>query len=735
MDTIRRVHPEQIRGQLQRLQMWGEAWRAQVEACRRVALARSWIHAVIRGGGIMSRRHRLILIAWLMVVTSLPRGSIEASLAASSSQPSVPLSMAAEGTVIVEPVGYIGGPIQVLAVHGSYAYVGVGRNLLVMSLADPHRPEVVGYVRLPDEVNAVTVAGGLAYVTARDEVWILDVSDPSRPRIAGRAPGGAIRSALAGNYLYVTYRDRDGWSGGLRILDVSNPAAPRELGRYQEYLLFAGNVALAGSYAYVENTFTDQTVVFDVSFPTSPRKIGIVNPPPNRVDVVIGNYAYGVTSQWGVPPRLVIMDVRYPSTPQVIGSLSLTELSDASRMTVVGNYAYVVGITETLGNHQGSLQVVDVSDPRNPRWVGSSLLPSSKATDVAASGRYIYVTDPWLGLRTFDGNNPRNPQEIAYLAFPGSVMRVATDGSYLYGIGMGNRLWIFNAPNPPPPWLAGYQNLSTSTSWFHLDIAASMNRVYIAIGGRLEIIDARNPAAPTVFRPAISTWGVDAIGNQLYVASYTGLEIYDMSNLASPQRIGFLSRANGLSRVKVAGSYAYARSGNLLLIIDVRNPTSPRLVGQYTVPTPGGDIIAGPLIKDVAVEQNRVYIIYPTDRGGDRFEVLDMSQPESPRRVGIYDLPPDWNAVGVEAEGAYVYLLRAKCPLSSLEPHRSTLQILDVRDPSSLRVTGSYEIPGCAEDIEKEADYIYIAKSDELIAMRIHKLDRSVYLPLVLHNR
>jgi hypothetical protein len=692
-----------------------------------------------RRDGIMSRRHRLLIIAWLIVAASLPRGSIEASLAASGSPSSVPFSPAAEGMVIVEPVGYIGGPIQVIAVHGSYAYVGVGRSLLVMSLADPRRPEVVGYVRLPNMVNGVTVAGGLAYVTARDGVWILDGSDPSRPRIAGRAPGGTIRSAIAGNYLYVTYRVWNGWiwSGGLRILDVSNPAAPRELGRYQEELLSAGNVVLAGSYAYVEDTSTRQTVVFDVSSPTSPRKIGAVDPSPNRVDVVIGNYAYGVASRWGVPPRLVIMDVRSPSAPQVIGSLSLTELSDASRMAMVGNYAYVAGITETLGSHRGSLQVVDVSDPRNPRWVGSSLLPPfSEATDVAASGRYIYVTDRWLGLRTFDGNNPRNPQEIAYLAFPGSAMRIATDGSYLYGIGPGNKLWILNAPNPSPPWLAGYQDLSThELPKDALDIAASMNRVYIAMSGQLEIIDARNPAAPTVFRPTIRAWGVDAIGNQLYVANYTGLEIYDVSNLASPQRIGFFSRSDGLNRVKVAGSYAYARSGNLLLIIDVRNPTSPRLIGQYAVPTPGGDIIAGPLIKDVAVEQNRVYIIYPRDGGGDRFEVLDMSQPESPRRVGTYDLPPDWDAVGVEAEGAHVYLLRAKCPVSSLEPHRSTLQILDVRDPSFLRVTGSYEIPGCAEDIEKEADYIYIAKLDELMVMRIHKLDRSVYLPLVLRHR
>lgn len=685
----------------------------------------------------MSLRHPFIIIAWLMVVAGLPRGSSEASRAASGPQSSVRPSLAAEGMVIAEPVGYIGGPIQVIAVHGSYAYVGVGRSLLVLSLADPRRPDVVGYASLPDRVNGVTVAGSRAYVTARDGVWILDVGDPGRPRIVGRAPGGAIRSALAGSYLYVTYWDMESWLswfGGLRILDVSNPATPRELGRYEEWLLSVGNVALAGSYAYVEDTSTRKTIVFDVSSPTSPQKIGTVDPSPNRVDVVIGNYAYGVAHRWGSSPRLVAMDIRNPSAPQVIGALDLPELSDAARMTVVGNYAYVVGITGTLGSHQGSLQVVDVSDPRNPRRVGGSLLPSlSEATDVAASGRYVYVTDRWLGLRTFDGNDPRNPQEIAYLAFPGWAGQVAADGSYLYGISGGNRLWILNAPNPAPPWVAGYQDLPPH--WVSdEDIAAAMNRVYIAMGG-LTIVDARNPATPIMFRPSISAWGVDALGNYLYVANYTGLEIYDASNPASPQRIGFLSRANGLNRVKVAGSYAYARSDNQLLILDVRNPASPRLVGQYTVPTTGGDIIGGPLIKDVAVEQNRVYIIYPTDGGGDRLEILDVSRPESPRRLGAHDLPPDWEAVGVEAEGDHVFLLRAKCPISTLEPFRSTLQILDARDPSFPRVTGSYEIPSCARDIEREADYIYIATLDELVVMRIRMLDRSVYLPLVLRHR
>ncbi|WP_322801463.1 hypothetical protein, partial [Thermoflexus sp.] len=51
MDTVLRVHPEQIRGQIRRLRAWGEAWRAQAEASRRVAMTLSRVHTVIGGMG------------------------------------------------------------------------------------------------------------------------------------------------------------------------------------------------------------------------------------------------------------------------------------------------------------------------------------------------------------------------------------------------------------------------------------------------------------------------------------------------------------------------------------------------------------------------------------------------------------------------------------------------------------------------------------------------------------
>ncbi len=61
MDTVLRVHPEQIRGQIQRLRAWGEAWRAQAEASRRVALALAEAVQAVpgqRGGAALEALHR-----------------------------------------------------------------------------------------------------------------------------------------------------------------------------------------------------------------------------------------------------------------------------------------------------------------------------------------------------------------------------------------------------------------------------------------------------------------------------------------------------------------------------------------------------------------------------------------------------------------------------------------------------------------------------------------------------
>ena len=78
------------------------------------------------------------------------------------------------------------------------------------------------------EQEGLTVVGSYAYVTNGSHgLRVIDISNPAAPAEMGfcDTPGYAGAVAVAGNYAYVA----DGFSG-LRIIDISNPAAPVEAG-------------------------------------------------------------------------------------------------------------------------------------------------------------------------------------------------------------------------------------------------------------------------------------------------------------------------------------------------------------------------------------------------------------------------------------------------------------------------------------------------------------------------
>ncbi|MBK8129377.1 MAG: hypothetical protein IPK53_10815 [bacterium] len=60
-----------------------------------------------------------------------------------------------------------------------------------------------------------------------------------------------LDAAVTGNYAYIADRDT-----GLRVVNVSDPAAPVEVGLY-DMLGYAQNVGIAGSYAYVADRKLD----------------------------------------------------------------------------------------------------------------------------------------------------------------------------------------------------------------------------------------------------------------------------------------------------------------------------------------------------------------------------------------------------------------------------------------------------------------------------------------------
>ena len=107
-----------------------------------------------------------------------------------------------------------------------------------------------------------------------------------------RQPGGSVgRMVLHGKHVLLVNED-----GGLQMVDVSNPAAPKATGSYRpkDYL---GPVAASGDHVYVVER-DNRLRVLNVSDPARPRAVGLSTLPDQiRGLAVAGRYIY-------VNPRL-----------------------------------------------------------------------------------------------------------------------------------------------------------------------------------------------------------------------------------------------------------------------------------------------------------------------------------------------------------------------------------------------------------------------------------------------
>jgi hypothetical protein len=95
----------------------------------------------------------------------------------------------------------------------------------------------------------------------------------------------------------------------------------------------------------------------------------------------------------------------------------------------------------------------------------------------------------------------------------------------------------------------------------------------------------------------------------------------------------------------------------------------------------------------VAVSGHYAYVAV----GDAGLQVIDVSDPAHPRRVGGYNTS-GW-AHGVAVSGHYAYVADGD----------EGLQVIDVSDPANPRWVGGYDTPGSAEGVAVSGDYAYVA--------------------------
>ncbi|MBI4911896.1 MAG: hypothetical protein HY823_04085 [Acidobacteria bacterium] len=120
------------------------------------------------------------------------------------------------------------------------------------------------------------------------------------------------------------------------------------------------------------------------------------------------------------------------------------------------------------------------------------------------------------------------------------------------------------------------------------------DRLYTVGKSELQSFDIRRPWDPVKKGIAWVGWNIETLGgheNLLLIGSSDGLYIFDTANPDQPQRRGRLLHATARDPVVAQGGTAYLTlSGtiNQLDVIDIQDPSAPRLLRSYPMRRPQG---------------------------------------------------------------------------------------------------------------------------------------------------
>ena len=581
-------------------------------------------------------------------------------------------------------VGYFGGVLGPIDVEGRYAYGYLGPAFIVIDLADPDKPLEIGRVLARRRADAIDVVGEYAFLVHGSDLWAIDVSDPTRPvelpqtdlwRACVERREGACRRARALDDVLVSNSIAyvvDSLYGEAHIIDVADPANPS-----WRSTLCGGmhgqsrRVVVAGATAYVAGSAG--LCIAEVSEPARPVVLSMV-PNSYRDVAVAGRYAYAVgTATDPADGRdsegLWVIDVVDPRAPRMMG-LYEVGFGLPVRVHVYGNLVFV-------GRYG---DIVDVTDPTNPRLVGE-IAGSTPIWHIHPSEGRVVTVDYWDGLVVYDLIPPFElrkrgaftPLQLggSHVALSGDFLhlsgaegvqvvdvsdldrprlvsdygggdydpRVTLHGAYAFVSRGPHGMQIFDVSQPTDPQaLGGIFGTEPELRFYTVTVVdTAVEGAYAYLAGAhagLLVVDVSDPKAPIFLArlPAIEiTMGIRAQGRVAYALDYDDLRVVDASDPRAPRVVGHLEFASERGDYNQAMAYAadrvyVARSGTVH-VVDVSDEAAPRRVTEFDVPE---------YVSDLVVDGNHLFVAAGSRDSSIEIEVLvfDITNPSGPRLVG-----------------------------------------------------------------------------------------------------
>ncbi len=217
--------------------------------------------------------------------------------------------------VVLKTLDVQGADFLDVKVSGNYAYAPAGAvGFAVIDIASPANPQLVRVVSTPGIAQDVSITNGTRLYLADgiSGLLIYDLDDPANPVLRSTTDvGTAVVGVDADATRQVAALALD--SAGLRLIDISNAASPKQLG-----LLPGGvvkDVLLRGSVAFLAD-YTRSFTAVDIADPNNPRVTTSIAPQFGGFlfDIALaGDYAFGADIFF--VNDTPVIDVSTPQTP------------------------------------------------------------------------------------------------------------------------------------------------------------------------------------------------------------------------------------------------------------------------------------------------------------------------------------------------------------------------------------------------------------------------------------
>ena len=516
------------------------------------------------------------------------------------------------------------GQVNAIKITGNLAYIAGGTRFFIADISTLSNPRVIGSCGgFQSNIRDFDISGNLAFVSDYHYgLRVINIASPTAPVAVGFLPFDSRTRLIRafGNIVYVQRGTHIGTPAGVRglsIVDASDPAHPVE----RSFLdLNVGDLAVDATGRYLFLGLNNNYLhIYDVSNPAAPYEVGsyggIRNPVAMRV---VGNRAY-VSD--GNQNRVVILNITDPVHPVEISSYRFQDSTSILRPAIAGNLCLAPSWMD-------SVKIVDFSNLSSPVQVGSlESVGLLNYADVSYGHAYVATNRSTSNrLKVLNLANLSAITETASLQTSYYINDVVTSGIHAFLAGGGAGLRAISISDPAHPAEAGFNGSAPQAQ----DIVISGNYAYVADGSNgLKIFDIRTPANPILlvsYGTPGPAYQVSVSGKYAYLAcDRSGLRIVDISDPMNPREAGSYVPGGTVYvyNVNVWGNYAYVNDNyDILHVIDVSNPTNPAERATVDLYYCYGDIgFSGH------------YMFIPNTFFG--LKVIDISNPASPVEVDI----------------------------------------------------------------------------------------------------